>query len=239
MVQSRTVPPERRRVARGGIPRGYVPKGAAGSEGGEGVGVGIYGIKPAFQRSLGGIEGWLVARRVHPDALTYTALVISLAGGLALYLAPAAPWLLLTIPVVALGRTALNALDGLVAARTGLARPWGEVLNELCDRFADVALFDGLALPPTTNIYLGAVTLVAILLSSYVGILSRAAGGPRQYRGPMGKADRMIYLSIATVVGFALGPAVLNYFLGLVLLGVVVTLIARGAATYGALRVVR
>ena len=28
---------------------------------------GIYLLKPAFQRSLGGIERWLVARRVHPD----------------------------------------------------------------------------------------------------------------------------------------------------------------------------
>ena len=34
---------------------------------------------------------------------------------------------------------AAHALDGLVARTLGLARPWGEVLNELSDRVADVA----------------------------------------------------------------------------------------------------
>lgn len=197
--------------------------------------MGIYSLKPAFQRSLQGVEGWLVARRVHPDVLTYAGLAISVAGGVALYLSAALPWLLLTIPAVALLRTALNALDGLVAVRTRMARPWGEVLNEFCDRLADVALFGGLALAPSTDVRLGAVTLVAILLSSYLGILSKAAGGPRQYRGPMGKADRMVYLSVAAIVAFVAGPTTLNAFLGLVLVGVVVTAVARARATYAVL----
>src|SRR3712207_3086774 len=42
---------------------------------------GIYLVKPAFQRSLAGIERWLVDRRVHPDWLTYAALVLSVVGG--------------------------------------------------------------------------------------------------------------------------------------------------------------
>src|SRR5919112_1857508 len=104
---------------------------------------GIYLLKPAFQRSLGGIERWLIARRVHPDWLTGTALILPIGGGICLYLAPERVWLLGLVPVVAVVRTALNALDGLVARETGLARPWGEVLNELSDRVADVALIGG------------------------------------------------------------------------------------------------
>jgi hypothetical protein len=49
---------------------------------------GIYQVKPAFQRSLRGVEDLLVARRVHPDWLTYTALLISATGAACLYLAP-------------------------------------------------------------------------------------------------------------------------------------------------------
>ncbi len=101
---------------------------------------GIYVLKPAFQRSLSGIERWLVARRVHPDRLTEAALALSALGGVSLYFAPVQPWLLAAVPIVAVVRTALNALDGMVARDTGLARPWGEVFNELCDRFADVSL---------------------------------------------------------------------------------------------------
>jgi CDP-diacylglycerol--glycerol-3-phosphate 3-phosphatidyltransferase len=194
---------------------------------------GIYQVKPVFQRSLSGIEQWLVARRVHPDWLTYAALVLSIGGGAVLYLAPDHRWLLVLIPIVVVVRTALNALDGLVAKRTGLARPWGEVLNEFCDRVADVALLGSLALAAPTVHLLGGVVVVLMLLTSYLAVLSKAAGGRRQYAGPMGKADRMMLLGIAAVVGLFV-PLTLTYnaYLGLVLAGLVPTLVARARATY-------
>jgi len=194
---------------------------------------GIYVIKPAFQRSLGGIERWLVARRVHPDWLTGAALVLSVGGGVCLYLAPQHLWLLALVPVVAVVRTALNALDGLVAKSTGLARPWGEVLNELSDRFADVALLGGLALAAPSSLLLGAGAITMMLLSSYLAILSKAAGGRRQYMGPMGKADRMIVLILGSILGFFLPlDWVYNGMLWVVLVGCLVTLIRRTQATY-------
>ena len=193
----------------------------------------MYAVKPAFQRSLGGIERWLVARRVHPDWLTYLALALSVAGGACLYHAPDWPWLLLAVPVVTIVRTALNALDGLVARDTGLARPWGEVLNEFCDRLADLALIGGLALALPSSKELGTGVVVLMLLSSYLAILAKAAGGRRQYVGPMGKADRMTVLTIAGPLGLVL-PLELVYhgFLAIVGVGLVLTLIARARATY-------
>jgi CDP-diacylglycerol--glycerol-3-phosphate 3-phosphatidyltransferase len=197
------------------------------------VGIGIYQIKPAFQRSLRGIEDALVAQGVHPDALTYAALVISAVGGFILYLAPDNRLLLLTIPVIAVARTALNALDGLVAKRTGLARPWGEVLNEFCDRLADVALFGGVALARPSDLVLGATTIVVMLLGSYLAILSKAAGGRRQYAGPMGKADRMALLAVAAPLGlFVALDLVYNGLLWLVLAGLLVTIVQRARDTY-------
>lgn len=199
--------------------------------------MGIYRIKPRFQQSLQGVEAYLVARRVHPDYLTLAALALSVIGGLALIASRWSHWLVLLIVPVALGRTALNALDGLVARDTGLARPWGEVLNEFCDRLADVSLLAGVALSPGGNQPLGAVTIVVMLLSSYVAILSKAAGGCRQYGGIMGKADRMIYLSVSVVVAFLI-PAlpIFTYFLGIVLAGLIVTLVQRLQATYADLQ---
>jgi phosphatidylglycerophosphate synthase len=199
--------------------------------------MGVYAIKPAFQRSLGGAEDWLVARRVHPDVLTGAALALAMAGGALLWAGAETPALLLLVPLVALGRTALNALDGLVARRTGLARPWGEVLNDGADRLADMALLGGLALAPTSDGRLGAAALVAVLLSSYLGVVSKAAGGPRQYGGVMGKADRMLYLALAALVaGLAGRPEWLNVYLAVVLVGALVTLAQRGRQTYVALQ---
>jgi phosphatidylglycerophosphate synthase len=199
--------------------------------------VGIYKIKPWFQRLLGGVERDLVKRRVHPDYLTLGALALSVLGGLLLY---GANWLsileLLLVPV-AIGRTALNALDGLVARDTGLARPWGEVLNEFCDRLADVALFTGVSFAPGSNPSLGAVVLVVMLLSSYLGTVAKAAGGRRQYIGVMGKADRMIYLSIASVLAYML-PALPIYglYLAIVLAGLLYTIVQRLQAIYADLQ---
>ncbi len=194
---------------------------------------GLYAIKPAFQRSLGGIEHWLVERRVHPDWLTYAALVLSIDGGACLYLAPDRPWLLVAVPFVAIVRTALNALDGLVARDTGLARPWGEVLNEFSDRVADLALVGAVAFAPVSSWPLGLAAVVLMLLSSYLAILSKAAGGRRQYVGPMGKADRMIVLAVAAPLGLFLPlELVYNGFLAILLVGLSTTLVARAQATY-------
>jgi CDP-diacylglycerol--glycerol-3-phosphate 3-phosphatidyltransferase len=198
---------------------------------------GIYLLKPAFQRSLSGIERWLVARRVHPDWLTGLALVLSIGGGVCLYFAPEQRWLLALVPVVAVVRTALNALDGLVARNTGLARPWGEVLNELSDRVADVALFGGLTLALSDKVALGGCAIVMMLLSSYLAILSKAAGGRRQYMGPMGKADRMVLLAVGSPLGFFLPlDWVYGGILALLLVGCTVTLIQRARATYADLQ---
>jgi CDP-diacylglycerol--glycerol-3-phosphate 3-phosphatidyltransferase len=197
------------------------------------AGIGIYRIKPAFQRYLRRAEDMLVARGVHPDTLTYAALVLSAIGGVCLYLAPDNRALLLAIPIVAVVRTALNALDGLVAKRTGLARPWGEVLNEFCDRLADVALIGGVALARPSDHLLGAATVVVMLLCSYLAILSKAAGGRRQYAGPMGKADRMALLAIAAPLGlFVSLELAYNGLLWLLLAGLLVTVVQRARDTY-------
>jgi CDP-diacylglycerol---glycerol-3-phosphate 3-phosphatidyltransferase len=199
--------------------------------------MGIYKIKPKFQKALGGIERDLVRRRVHPDYLTLGALALSAFGGLLLV---AANWVsileLLIIPV-AIGRTALNALDGLVARDTGLARPWGEVLNEFSDRLADVALLTGVAFAPGSNYRIGAVVIVVMLLSSYLGTAAKAAGGKRQYVGVMGKADRMIYLSVASLLAFLL-PVIPIYsiYLAIVLVGLCFTIGQRRKATYADLQ---
>jgi CDP-diacylglycerol--glycerol-3-phosphate 3-phosphatidyltransferase len=199
--------------------------------------MGVYAMKPAFQRSLGGAEDWLVARRVHPDILTGAALALAVLGGALLWAGAQTPVLLLLVPLGALGRTALNALDGLVARRTGQARPWGEVLNEAGDRLADVALLGGLALAPTTDGRLGAAALVAVLLASYLGVVSKAAGGPRQYGGVMGKADRMLYLALAALAaGMAGRPEWFNAYLAVVLVGALITCAQRGRDSYVALQ---
>jgi hypothetical protein len=72
-----------------------------------------------------------------------------------------------------------------------------------------------------------------MLLSSYLGTAAKAAGGRRQYGGVMAKADRMLVLSGAALLAFFLpGVPVLTVALGVVLAGLVVTLVQRARSTY-------
>jgi phosphatidylglycerophosphate synthase len=123
------------------------------------------------------------------------------------------PWLTLVIAPLAIARLAANALDGLVARRTGLARPWGEVFNECCDRLADTLIFVGLACNHLVNAQLAWATLVLVLLNSYLGTVPKAAGGKRQFGGFLAKADRMIYIALFSFVPFFYGGVAWNWLL--------------------------
>ncbi len=168
--------------------------------------MGIYVIKPQFQRVLHGIETQLIAWHVKADWLTGAAVG---AGVLAAAIhatgwtqGSPALWL---IPPLALVRLSLNALDGQVARHTGTARPWGAVLNEMGDRLADVLFLAPLALVGGIPAALGLTALCAMLLASLSGVLAASLGFPRLTLGVFAKADRMIALAglytLALIVG--------------------------------------
>lgn len=190
--------------------------------------MGIYAIKPKFQKLLSPATNFFIRHRVSPTAINLWGLILSIAAGACLYFSYINPWLLLPIPVLVFVRTALNALDGLVSRSLGVASRFGEVLNEFLDRISDAAIFFGLALAPFANLQLGSIVVIVILLNSYLSIVSKAAGGSRQYGGFMGKADRMIYLGIAALaVFFTKNIDLWNYFLWFILAGTLITLTQR------------
>lgn len=188
--------------------------------------MGIYAIKPAFQRRLEVLRDACIRVGMSADLLTALAVILSIGGGAALSLSERNRWLLLTIPFLAMGRITLNALDGMVATATRTARPFGEVFNEVADRLSDVAWFVGLGFVINPRLSLGA--LVAVLLSSYAGTVAKAAGGSRLYGGVMGKADRMIAFSTFAVAAFFRWSEwvfeVLSYLVGA---GALITLLQR------------
>jgi CDP-diacylglycerol---glycerol-3-phosphate 3-phosphatidyltransferase len=165
--------------------------------------LGIYGIKPWFQKQLQPLVKALW--NVHPDVLTWSALGVSLGAGLLLYYAYERPVLAVVAVPLLMIRLALNALDGMLAKQTGKARAAGEVINELSDRLSDVAIFLPLAFWPDMKVLLILLAIIAMLIVSYVGVLGKAVGAERVYIGVLGKADRMILLMVTCLV-YALFP---------------------------------
>lgn len=190
--------------------------------------MGIYRVKPGFQQLLSPIKTFLVRHKVHPTVLNLLGFLLSLVAGALLYFSSYSAGFLAAVPFLVFLRIALNALDGLVARELGVASRAGEVLNEFCDRLSDLVIFLGLALAPFANHLLGSVTIMLILLVSYLGTLSKAAGGSRQYGGVMGKGDRMLYLGLTSlVVLMTRNPHLWNHFFVFILLGVLVTIVQR------------
>src|SRR5713101_1016228 len=197
---------------------------------------GIYGIKPWWQQRLAGLENRLVKWRIHPDLVTLAG--VGCAGLMGLALAASARWPLLVLAVVplAIGRLAANALDGLVARRTGLARPWGEVYNECSDRISDILVFAGLAFNSHVIASLAWGVLVLILFNSYLGTVAKAAGGKRQFGGFLAKADRMIYIAIFSLVALFLGSAAWNWLLLAFIPAILLTMVQRTRWIYAELK---
>ena len=195
--------------------------------------MGIYSIKPKFQKVLAPVKNLFIRFKVHPTTINILALIISIIGGILLYYSNRNVWFLILIPIIAFVRTALNALDGLVARKLKVKnQKFGEVLNEFIDRLSDVAIFIGLALTSYANFYLGSFAIIVILLNSYLSILSKAAGGARQYGGIMGKADRMFWLSVASILVLITGKfEIMNYLFVFLIVTTIITMMERFNAT--------
>ena len=88
---------------------------------------------------LAPLEAQLVDWRIHPDALTYAQLAVSILAGVAFWQG----WIFLAGWLTILAGT-LDVLDGGVARRTGRSGPRGALIDSLIDRYAEFATFFGL-----------------------------------------------------------------------------------------------
>lgn len=168
-------------------------------------GGGLYAVKPRFQGCLRGMADRLAAQEIHPDWLTTAAVGCAALAGAAVLGSPAQPLLLWLVPPLAFTRLALNALDGMVARRLGVERAWGTVLNEMGDRLSDLLFLAPLLAVPSVPAPLAAGALCTVLLGSFVGVLGLSTAAGRQYGGLCGKADRMLWLSLACIASGTTG----------------------------------
>lgn len=187
----------------------------------------LYATKAALNARLVPFVDRLAAAGVTPDAVTLAAVPVALAAGACLLASPAAPILLLLVPVLAGLRLVLNLLDGNLARRTNRIHPRGELYNEVGDRVADVAFLAPVAFLPGASMPVVLLGVLVGVLASYVGITARAAGGVRIYRGILSKPGRMVLVGACSVGAFTAGPSAWTIFGPLLLAGTLLTLAER------------
>jgi CDP-diacylglycerol--glycerol-3-phosphate 3-phosphatidyltransferase len=96
-------------------------------------------VRTWYRGVIGPLEDALVAWRVHPDAITWAQLGVSVLAGAAFWTGCIflAGWLTILAGT-------LDILDGGVARRGGVAGPRGALVDSLVDRYAEFATFLGL-----------------------------------------------------------------------------------------------
>jgi phosphatidylglycerophosphate synthase len=175
-----------------------------------GGGVGTYQptsrrpIAATLRRSAGMAVRWCVARRIHPDIISYASIAASAGAGVCFWQSGRHPWLLLIGPLLCYLRLWFNMLDGMVALTAGIASRRGELLNDLPDRFSDVLIFIGVAYSGWCSPAAGYWAAILALLTAYVGMFGQALGVQREFSGVMSKPWRMVALHIGAWVTLGL-----------------------------------
>jgi archaetidylinositol phosphate synthase len=143
-------------------------------------------------------------------------------------------WLLLaTILLLASGFC--DALDGILARTYQQESVFGGFFDSLLDRYADAAVYAGVIIGGLCEPLWGLAALAGSLLVSYSRARAEAAEIKMESVGLAERAERMLILSVASVVAIFWLPA-LN--IGIILLAVLsnFTVLQRGLHVYNALK---
>lgn len=142
----------------------------------------------------------IVLERLRISAGMVSALSLGCAGlaGIAYYLAGDNNIVLAPALLFLFLNGLLDALDGALARKTGTASKYGDFVDHVIDRYADVFMICGIFLGGFLSAELGALALAGVLLASYLGTQAQAVGVGRIYGGVMGRADRLIVMTLAT-----------------------------------------
>lgn len=175
-----------------------------------------------------------------PNAISVASLAFAIAAGFALWATSEGAGIARALELIAAAaciqaRLLCNMLDGMVAIEGGRQTPYGEVFNDMPDRFADVAILVGAGYAIgdfTWGVQLGWLAATLAVLTAYVRLLGGAMGARQYFTGPMAKPHRMAVLTVASLLS-TLEPLVgwhgqvLAAALIVIVIGCVATLVRR------------
>ena len=149
-------------------------------------------IRAWYRGLFGPLEEQLAALGVHPDHLTYAALVVSVVSGIAF--ARGAFFLAGWLTILA---GTLDIIDGGLARRTGLASARGAFVDSVVDRWAECATFLGLGIWFWRDRSLLGVAIAAFASQMVSYVRARAEGlGVELASGRAQRPERYVILGV-------------------------------------------
>ena len=176
---------------------------------------------------------WLSHHGVTPNSLTYAALSLALASGVA---AAAGHYLVAALCLLISG--AFDLLDGIVARAAHMSTRFGALLDSTVDRLADALPLLGLVISCSQTALSSAVLVLAMMTGFAVSYVRARAEGLSIKLPPlfMRRAERVVLLLLAllvgsvTVSGFPAEVAMLSIIAVMALLSLVAAVWALRAA---------
>ena len=177
---------------------------------------------------------------VAPNAISMASLVFAVAAGLCLAWTARSEGLVRSMLFLAAAaciqiRLLCNMLDGLVAVEGGKRTVFGEIFNDMPDRFADVAILVGAGYSIAKYSWgheLGWLAATLAVITAYIRLLGGSMGVTQYFLGPMAKPHRMALLTAACVVSMfenylGLGGKTIALALIIMIVGMLVTCVRR------------
>jgi phosphatidylglycerophosphate synthase len=177
---------------------------------------------------------FLVARKIKPNHISAAGAGFAVLGGGCLLAAAHGALFFITAAVCVQLRLLCNLMDGLVAVEGGLKSNYGDLFNEIPDRFADAILLV-CAGHAAGEIELGWGCAALAIFTAYLRVFGGSLGQKQDFCGPMAKQQRMFVLTLGCI------GAAINAMLGggMPVLAIALWIIAAGAAATSALRITR
>ncbi|MEW6070853.1 MAG: CDP-alcohol phosphatidyltransferase family protein [Candidatus Thermoplasmatota archaeon] len=152
-------------------------------------------------------------RVINPNYLSILAFGFAILAGLFFWLTNFCSAALLSASLLVFMSSLFDALDGRVAKIAKKETKKGDFLDHVLDRYADVFILCGIALSPYCNPIIGLFAIIGVLLTSYLGTQAQAVGLGREYKGILGRADRLVIIIVAPLLQFAFINRIWYFFI--------------------------
>ncbi|MEL4305785.1 CDP-alcohol phosphatidyltransferase family protein [Methanococcoides sp. LMO-2] len=171
----------------------------------------IDALRPAATRILDPLAISIARRGISPNSLSIASLGFAVLAGICFYFSIERPLFALAALLFVGLNSSLDALDGAVARYMRTDSRKGDFLDHVIDRYSDVFIICGMFFGGHVQWQIGTITIVLVLLVSYLGTQAQALGIGRFYGGIMGRADRLVVILLASIAYVIHSEMVLGY----------------------------
>ncbi|WP_406659872.1 archaetidylinositol phosphate synthase [Methanolobus sp. ZRKC3] len=157
-------------------------------------------LRPLATKILEPIAKAMANAGISPNAVSILSLIFAALSGLLYYYSTDSPTVVLVAGILVALNSFLDAMDGLMARYLGVASAKGDFLDHTIDRYSDVFIICGIFFGGHVQWQIGAVAIVGVLLTSYLGTQAQALNLGRYYGGIIGRADRMVLIMLSSLL---------------------------------------